>query len=544
MKRISILTFCTIMLLTLCVSCKEDVPPTPEPQKGPYGYYIEEDLTTTNIIDDNYRNYYEIYVGSFYDSDGDSIGDLKGVTKKLDYIKDLGFNGIWLMPINEAGSYHKYDVIDYYAIDSEYGTMADFEELIAECHKRGIKLIMDLVLNHSSNYNEMFIRAVIAHEKDLVGFSLTEEEEKYKDFYSFYDGANPPSGYSKVPGKSFYYECNFSGNMPEFNCDSPAVRAEFQNIINFYLDKGVDGFRLDAVKYFYLGNNAKCVELLSEINKWVKTKNPNGYVVGECWELSDKIISQYYGSGIDSFFNFEASVSNPYGYLLNSINQEGRFCYKYYDGLLSNIKIAGNGIPAPFINNHDTPRFTSRGDVNRSKFQFALLQMMNGSTFTYYGDEVGMVGTNTGTNPDQNVRIPILWGTEEGKCTAPGGTTIEEYPYGTVAEQLADENSILNYYKKVLLVRNQNPEIARGEVTLVEMDRENAKLFVKKTYNGSEIGLIFNFNAINDLNVNYQQFGFTQVVGQIVIDSSDEKYIGIQDDGSLLLPPYSIAIVK
>jgi glycosidase len=357
-----------MVLLALCVGCKPDnpTPPTPEPQKGPYGYHIEEDLTTTNIIEDNYRNYYEIYVGSFYDSDGDSIGDLKGVTKKLDYIKDLGFNGIWLMPINEAGSYHKYDVIDYYAIDSEYGTMADFEELIAECHKRGIKLIIDLVINHSSNYNEMFTRSVLAHEKDLVGFSLTAEEEKYKDFYSFYDGSNPPSGYSKVPGKDFYYECNFSGNMPEFNCDSQAVRAEFQNIINFYLDKGVDGFRLDAVKYYYLGNNAKCVELLSEINKWVKTRNPQAYVVGECWELSDKIISQYYSSGIDSFFNFEASVSNPYGYLLNSINQEGRFCYKYYDGLLSNIEIAGSGIPAPFINNHDTPRFTSRGDVNRS----------------------------------------------------------------------------------------------------------------------------------------------------------------------------------
>lgn len=544
MKRIRrIFTFCIMGLLTLCVGCHKDVPPSP-PTPGPYGYYIEEDLTSTNIIDDNYRNYYEIYVGSFCDSNGDGIGDLKGVTQKLDYIKDLGFNGIWLMPINESGSYHKYDVVDYYSIDSDYGTMEDFEKLIAECHKRGIKLIIDLVLNHSSNRNKMFEKAIKAHEKDLVGLALTEEEEKYKDFYSFYDGNIPPSGYLEVAGRDFYYECNFSSNMPEFNCDSPAVREEFQNIINFYLDKGLDGFRLDAVKYFYLGNNAKCVELLSEINKWVKAKNPNAYVVGECWEISDKIISQYYSSGIDSFFNFEASVSNPYGYLLNSINQEGRFCYKYYDGLLSNNEIAGSGIPAPFINNHDTPRFTSRGDVNRSKFQFALLQMMNGSTFTYYGDEVGMVGTNTGNNPDQNVRIPIPWGSEEGLCDAPGGTTVEEYPYGTVAEQLADENSILNYYKKVLLIRNQNPEIARGEVTLVEMDRENAKLFVKKTYNGSEIGLIFNFNAINDLNVNYENFGFTKVVGQIVINSSKEKYIGIQDDGSLLLPPYSIAIVK
>ena len=518
--------------------------------------YLVESTNKTEIDCSNWHwvksmssynnNYYydtlsdvEFYLEECDEDYGDYINDGDDTTDE-----DLGMNGIWLMPINEAGSYHKYDVIDYYAIDSDYGTMDDLVTLINECHKRGIKLIMDLVLNHSSNSNDMFNKAVEAHEKYLAGFTLSKEEEKYKDFYSFSDTASVPTGYARVPGKSFSYECNFSGNMPEFNCDSQYVREEFQNIINFYLDKGIDGFRLDAVKYYYMGNNAKCVELLSEINKWVKMKNPNAYVVGECWELSDKIISAYYESGIDSFFNFEASVSNPYGYLLNSINQEGRFCYKYYDGLVSNIEIAGSGIPAPFINNHDTPRFTSKGDINRSKFQFALLQMMNGSTFTYYGDEVGMVGTNTGTNPDQNVRIPILWGSGKGDCTPPGGTTVLEYPYDTVSSQLNDKNSILNYYKKVLLIRNQNPEIARGEVTLVEMDRENAKLFVKKTYNGSEIGLIFNFNAINDLNVNYQSFGFTEVVGQIVIDSSEEKYIGIQEDGSLLLPPYSIAIVK
>lgn len=536
MKKIrKILMLIAFSLVGVCAACTED---------GPYGKRIVEDLTTTNIVEDNYRNYYEIFVGSFYDSDGNGKGDLKGVTRKLDYIKDLGFNGIWLMPINPSPSYHKYDVKDYYGIDSSYGTMADFEELIAECHKRNIKLIIDLVLNHSSSQNPMFLKAIDAHQKYLRGQKLTKEEEKYKDFYSFYDGASAPTGYAKVSGKSFYYECNFSTDMPEFNCDSEAVKEEFQNIIKFYLEKGVDGFRLDAVKYFYYGSQAKSIEFLSEIAKWVKTKNPNAYIVGEAWETSPTVIASYYESGIDSFFNFEASVSNPSSYLMNCLNLEGKMLNKYYDGLLSNVDIAGDYIPAPFLNNHDTPRFTSKGNVANSKFQYALLQMMNGSTFTYYGDEVGMVGTNSGNYPDQNVRIPMQWGEINGDCNAPAGTTVKEYPYGTVYEQMADETSIYNFYKKVLLIRNQNPEIARGKVSLVEMDREAKKLFIKKSYNGSEIGIIINFSPINDLNVNYQDAGFTQVVGQIVVDGSEEKYIGIQNDGSILMPAYSIAIVK
>lgn len=521
----------------MCMSCKDD-------SIGPYGKKIAEDLTSTNIIEDNYRNYYEIYVGSFYDTNNDGIGDLKGVTKKLDYIKDLGFNGIWLMPINESTSYHKYDVDDYYTIDQDYGTMADLEELIEECHSRDIKLILDLVLNHSSANNEMFINSVNAHQKYLLGMPLSSEEEKYKDFYSFYDGTTPPSGYSKVMGKNFYYECNFSTNMPEFNLDNQYAREEIKKIIDFYLDKGIDGFRLDAVKYYYLGNMSKNIAFLSTINDWVKTKNPDAYIVGEAWEISVDLLKQYYESGIDSFFNFEASISNPNGCLMNSINLDGQLCSKYYYGLESNLEMAGNQIPAPFINNHDTPRFTSKVNDHRSKFQFALLQMMNGTTFTYYGDEVGLVGSNAGGGNDQDVRIPILWGEGVGDCNPPSGTTKVEYPYPTVSEQLSDSNSILSFYKKVLTIRNQNPEIARGTIELVEMDKDISKMVISKTYNNETIGIVINFSEYNDLNVDYKKYGYSEVVGQIVVDQSADKYIGLQENGTILLPPYSIAILR
>ncbi len=514
-------------------------------KKGPYGNRIEENLTDLNIIEDNYRNWYEIYVGSFCDSNGDKVGDLKGVTSKLDYIKDLGFNGIWLMPINTSPSYHKYDVKDYYSIDESFGTMEDLEELITQCHKRGIKIILDLVLNHSSIQNKWFVESCNAHQKYLMGMQLNSKEEQMKDFYSFYDGQSAPSGYAKVTGRNFYYECNFSTDMPEFNCDNELVEKYFQDIIKFYMDKGVDGFRLDAVKYYYYNNQNKSIEFLSKINKWVKDINPNGYVVGECWE-GNGVVSNYYKSGIDSFFNFSISTATPTSGIINSLNLEGKMLNKYYDALIENIETAGEYIPAPFLDNHDMNRYTI-SNISDTKFKFALLQMMNGSTFTYYGDEVGMVGSNSGNNPDQNVRIPILWGEDNGlgDCKAPSGATKKEYPNPSVKEQINDENSIYNYYKKVLLIRNQNPEIARGEISLLKQDRENKILAIKKTYNGSEIGIVFNFSPTNDLSINIEELGFAEVVGQIVETKTEEdRYIGILDDGSIKMPSYSIAILK
>ncbi len=533
-KRVLLIGILLILSLTL-FSCEKE---------GPYGNSIEEDLSTTNIIEDNYRNYYEIFVRSFYDSNGDGIGDLKGVTQKLDYIHDLGFNGIWLMPINPSPSYHKYDVKDYYSVDPSYGTMADLEELISECHKRNIRLILDLVLNHSSTTNVWFTKAKQAFAKSQQNQTLTEEDQKYKDFYSFF--TTKPSGKTVYSfGNNYYYEANFDSGMPEFNLDSLAVQNEFKDILKFYLDKGIDGFRLDAVKYYYVDSMSKSIEFLSKLNTWAKEINPNAYIVGECWD-SDTTIGKYYESGIDSFFNFSMSVSNPSSPLINSLNLDGKLLTQYYDGLLSNISLANGHIPAPFIDNHDMPRYSSSSDlsINKDKFKFALLQMMNGSTFTYYGSEVGMVGTNAGdSNPDQNVRIPIYWGEAEGQCSPLGGATIESYPHGTVKYQMKAKNSTYQFYKKCLLIRNQNPEIARGDVTLVEKDTETKLLFIKKTYNGSEIGIIFNFSATESLNVNYIDQGFNKVVGQLVTDSKN-TYIGSHKDNSITLPPYSIAIVK
>ena len=224
---------------------------------------------------------------------------------------------------------------------------------------------------------------------------------------------------------------------------------------------------------------------------------------------------------------------------------EGRGINRYYQSLLDNISIALNGIPAPFLDNHDMPRYTYETNTQKNKFTFGLLAMMNGTIFSYYGDEVGLFGTNAGsTNIDQNVRIPIKWGDfTNPDCMVKFGQTVEYYPYPTVKEQLEDSNSILNYYKKVLLIRNQNPEIARGEIKLIAKDTDDLDyLFISKTYNGSEIGIVINFSQYNNLVINPSEYGFSKVTGQIVIESS--QYVGEQKNGSIVMPPFSIVILK
>ena len=218
-----------------------------------------------NVTDDNYRTYYEVFVYSFYDSDGDGIGDLNGLTEKLDYINDgddttatdLGCNGIWLMPIMPSTTYHKYDVVDYYDIDPEYGTLDDFKTFVAECNERGIRVMIDLVMNHSSSKHEWFLAACDYLRSLPAGAEPDSSECPYVDYYHF--SKEKKSGYSPVSGTEWYYEAQFWSEMPDLNLGSEAVRAEFEAIVDYWLDLGVTGFRLDAAKEFYSGDTTKNV---------------------------------------------------------------------------------------------------------------------------------------------------------------------------------------------------------------------------------------------------------------------------------------------
>ncbi len=427
------------------------------------------------VYDDNYRNFYEIYVRSFSDSNGDGIGDLQGVLSKLDYLKaakgqddshSLGIDAVWFMPISPSPSDHKYDVTDYCAIDPSYGTMEDFEELLQKFHERGIHVIIDLVLNHSSQLHPWFLQACEALNKG-------DMDNKYVTYYNFttepedMDADGNPIGYNPVPGneEGYYYESRFSPDMPDLNLDNPDVWAEIKDIMKFWIEKGVDGFRLDACKSYYTHSMSDSIEALSKIVEYGKSVKSDCYFVAEVWD-SAWTIAQYYKSGVDSIFNFDCCFMGPYAGLFNNIDtgygaKIGRVLENFNVGIRnSNI----DAIDAPFISNHDTPRSGTyfKGSANK-KLAASLYMMLPGNPFIYYGEEIGMVG---GWENDPYKRLPIKWSaSESGINIIPpkGGQNVKAPQYG-VYDQLDHETSLVNHYRKLIKLKNQNPEIQRAQV--------------------------------------------------------------------------------
>ncbi|HUM61436.1 MAG TPA: alpha-amylase family glycosyl hydrolase, partial [Clostridia bacterium] len=274
----------TVLCLVLALTLLCSVPAAAQPQEA--------------------YNWYEVFVYSFKDSDGDGIGDLPGLTQKLDYIRSLGFTALWLMPVMPSPSYHKYDVTDYYGIDPQYGTLEDARALVAACRERGMRLIIDLPLNHSSTQHPWFLEAAQALRDGRT-------EHPRVDWYHFTQ--EPEKNYVRLPGTDWYYEEQFQGGgMPDLNVDNASLRAEIVSILDFWLnDVGVDGFRLDAVTSFYTGDDDSNIAFLRFLKETCEALKPVSFLVGECW-AGLPTIARYYESGIDSFFLFPASQAEGY----------------------------------------------------------------------------------------------------------------------------------------------------------------------------------------------------------------------------------------
>lgn len=463
-------------------------------------------------------NWYEVFVASYYDSDGDRMGDMKGLTEKLDYISDMGFGGIWLMPIHPSPSYHKYDVTDYYAIDPDYGTLEDFQAFLARAHELGIKVILDLVVNHTSSRHPWFLSAM--HDK----------ESPYRDYYNFYDEAH--AGCNQLSDGT-WYESRFVSTMPDLNLDSEAVRQEIQNIMRYWLDMGVDGFRLDAVTSYYTGDKSKNIAFLRWLKETAADIKPESIIIGECWE-NLYTIKDYYASGADSFFCFPVSQSGGYiaKILSNDVEKKGE-SYGNVTALLE--RELGDVLVTPFLGNHDTARIANAlGYQNATNIKMAagLLSMMRGSIFVYYGDEIGMIGSGA----DQNKRIGMFWDKKMNITRCPAGTTQAEYPFPSVEKQEADDLSILNYYKQAMQLRLANPEIARGSSTIPESDDPNVCLIVRE-YAGERLLIVINLN-IDDTAVVIPD-GFSTLCGELEIWGNANV-----TDGKVTVPAYGIALMR
>lgn len=487
-----------LFILTLCVSsCEKEEDDVNQPQESPEGEYIisDEKLINTTSVDDNYRVFYEIFTGSFSDSNGDGTGDLQGIINRLDYLNDgnpnsgksLGIQGIWLTPIFASPSYHKYDVTDYYQIDSKFGTMNDLQELINECHKRDIKIILDLVINHTGNNNAWFANFVRAHENNDV-------ESPYYDYYTYYkaEEERPIGTYKKIGTSTDLYECNFSTDMPELNFDNEEVRAKVLEIAKYYLDMGVDGFRFDAAKYIYYSDNEKSALFWKWYVEELKKIKSDIYIVGEVWS-ADAITDIYFEQGL-SCFNF--TVSGISGRIATAAKGGSVSAYtSYVENYLNKIKgLHDDSMLMQFITNHDMDRAAGFLSVSDGYMHMAanLYILSNGSPFIYYGEEIGMKGSRGTASTDANRRIAMLWG-DEDKVISPVGTTYSsKYQInGTVKEHIINPNSLYNHYKKLIMLRNANPEIARGDYVSLNSDLVNVGGFTS-TYNGSTVCVIHN----------------------------------------------------
>lgn len=522
----------------------QDSQQTTEGQDGiitvnPVSYDYEQEL---NVIDDNYRNYYEIFVYSFYDSDGDGIGDLNGVTEKLDYIADMGFNGIWLMPIMPSTTYHKYDVKNYCEIDQEYGSMEDFERLLEECHNRGIRLVIDMVINHSSSQHPWFTEACAYLRGLEEGAEPDPEECPYVEYYHF-SKERVNSTYYDIRGCDWYYEGSFWSEMPDLNLSCEALRRELEDVAKFWIDKGVDGFRMDAALHFEEDDTDFNTGALNWLYSYCKGLNPDFYMVSEVW-AGINTIQGYYGSGTPSMFNFDAAgaegkiiLAARGTYVASSFVKD---MLRYQD-LFSEAN--AEYIDAPFITNHDMGRVSNAllSNPNDLKMACGLLMMMNGSPFVYYGEEIGMKSSG---QKDENKRLPMIWsdtdttGMTNGPKDADSGIT-SAFP--SVEEQRIDGTSIYNYYKRALRIRNENPEIARGTIAIVESLCDAHQAAITKTYDGSTIGIVYN-NSKEEIQVTLtgSELADMQIRGYLTLNGE----VITLEDGVLVMPAQSICILK
>ncbi len=466
--------------------------------------------------------FYEIFVRAFYDSNGDGIGDINGMTSKLDYLQDLGIEGIWLMPIHPSPSYHGYDVTDYYDVHPEYGTMADFKTFMEEARKRDIKVIIDLVVNHSSIEHPFFQDAIAS------------EDSSYRDWYIWADETSnlrergewgQPFWHGEAPNNYFSV---FWGGMPDFNFYNDEVRQEMINIGRYWLEEvGVDGFRLDAAKHIFPKDKDQNLVWWKEFRSAMEEVKPDVFLVGEVWDLP-QVAGPYLEDGLHSTFNFDLAEE-----ILRAARSEraGSLVPKLTRSLQTFERFSTDFVDSTFITNHDINRVMSelRGNVDQAKMAASLLLTLPGSPFIYYGEEIGMQGEK----PDEHIREPMLWYSNGG-----GGQTTWIKPKHnigadapSVETQLEDPNSLLHHYKTMIHLRRSQPVLLFGDMIESPLKEQGILAFIRK-YNDKELHVIHNLTK-NELELPLE-------TGKVLFSSNLEYAL---TDELLTIPPYATIII-
>ena len=507
-----------------------------------------EAFKSAGKTEDNARVFYEIFVGSFSDSDGDGVGDLRGIINRMDYLNDgdpdsgksLGVEGLWLTPIFKSPTYHKYDAADYYQVDPQFGTMDDLKDLIRICHERNVKLIIDLAINHTASNCEWFLEFTKAHKNGDTG-------NKYYDFYSWSNQARLAGRtFSRISGTEDYYECNFWGGMPELNYDNDEVRQEIVNVAKFYLDMGIDGFRFDAAKYIYYGDDPASEEFWAWYIAELKKIKPDIYTVGEVWD-SDSITQLYYPAL--NCFNFTVSQSTGMYADVTKLGNVNTLT-NYTEGYLKKVQgMRGDAMFVPFLANHDTDRAAGYLTIasGYAKVAANLLILGPGSPFMYYGEEIGIKGSRGSANTDADRRLAMLWG-DGDTVKDPSEATYNQknqQSNGTVKDQIGSGDSLYSYYKKLIMIRNANPEIARGEYTSLNLQGTNLGGFIA-SYNES-LCMVLHNTTNKTVTVDLAEIGgghFTKLAAFIGVTSLEDPAETSLNGTKLIIDPQTSVVLR
>ena len=499
---------------------------------------------------------YQIYPRSFMDSNGDGIGDLKGITSRLDYLKYLGIDVIWLSPVYQSpNDDNGYDISDYQAIMEEFGTMEDFDEMLDAAHKRGIRIVMDLVVNHTSDEHRWFME------------SRSGKDNPYRDYYIWREGKDaetPPNNWGSCFGGSawqydettaMYYLHLFSKKQPDLNWDNPDVRKKVFDMMTWWCDKGIDGFRMDVISLisktkempdgkingFYGDYGPYCVHgpnvhrYLQEMNEKVLSKY-DIMTVGETPGVTPELAKQYAGEDtheLNMVFQFEhVDTAGKYGKWTDE-----KMPLKKLKDIMSRwqTELYGEAWNSLFWDNHDQPRAVSRFGDDRPQYRDAAakmlatcLHMMQGTPYVYQGEELGMTNYPFQSPADfrdiesinayrewcesgkaahedfwpcmlfisrDNARTPVQWDDSKNAGFTSGTPWIPVNPNYTeinAKAETADPDSVFHYYKKLIALRKQNPIIVYGKYEPLLKDSE--ELFVyTRTLGGEKLFVACNF---------------------------------------------------
>ncbi|WP_160685598.1 alpha-glucosidase [Clostridium sp. C2-6-12] len=526
---------------------------------------------------------YQIYPRSFKDSNGDGIGDLRGIIEKLDYLSELGIDVIWLSPVYKSpNDDNGYDISDYEDIMDEFGSMDDMEELIKEGEKRNIKILMDLVVNHTSDEHKWFIE------------SRKSKENPYRDYYIWRDpinGAEPNDLTSAFGGSAWeydketdqYYLHFFSKKQPDLNWANEEVRNRVYDMMNFWIDKGIGGFRMDVIDLIGKIPDKKIKENGPKLHEYIKEMNKKTFgakdllTVGETWGCTPEIAKLYSntdGSELSMIFQFDHIM-------LDQQPGKEKWDLKPLDLLdlkkaLSKwqIELEGTGWNSLFWNNHDLPRIVSRWGndneyrVESAKMLASLLHGMKGTPYIYQGEELGMTNVrfeNLNEYKDieslsmykerkekgysheeimesiyvkgrDNARTPMQWDNSENGGFTSGEPWIKvnpNYKEINAESQLDDEKSIFNYYKKLIQIRKENPVVVYGKYNLLLEDNKEVFAYTRSLGN-EQLLVICNFTGNNTV---FEYEERTEVKSKEILISNYDVDVN-EPISSIKLKPY------